>query len=274
MNAKQAGLRFYMEEIGSNSVLTKDEEVAVFKRLESGDETAREEIIQRNLRFVIRVARQFTGRGLPLEDLIQEGNIGLMEVVNKFDYTRGFRFSTYAAFWIRQGIQQALRKHSNMIRLPIRKFRMLGCLNEVFSTYQNEQGRNPTIPELAHEMEISVEAMDHLMKMRESVLSLDEPNDDGGSLGETIPASREYSPRRQMAYTERRTKVKSVLNYLTEKERRVVRLRFGFESGQSLSLRGTSRLVGLSQEGVRRVEQKALSKLRRPAISAKVAGLL
>jgi len=274
MSGRENGLRTYLGEIANHHVLTKEEEVALFKRLEQGDESAREEIIRANLRFVIRVARQFAGRGFPLEDLIQEGNIGLMEVINKFDYRRGFRFSTYAAFWIRQAIQQALRKHSNLIRLPMRKSRLLGNLAQAIDHYRNDNWRDPTASELAQSFKTSEESMVSLLRMRESVLSLDETQTDGLSLGDVLPARSLPSPVDRVADEERRVKVGHILTYLTDKERRVVRLRFGFENGKPLSLRRTSRLVGLSQEGVRRVEQKALTKLRRPSICAKVVGLI
>jgi RNA polymerase primary sigma factor len=268
------GLKTYFDEVSDHRLLTRDEEVELFRRMEQGDESAREEIIRCNLRFVIRMANQFQGRGLPLEDLIQEGNIGLIEVTGRFDYRRGFRFSTYAAFWIRQAMQQALRKQGNMIRLPVRKSRMLGQMNEVVSRHQNEWGRNPSLAELAEAMETTEENMTRLLKMREPVLSLDEPNKDGFTLGEALPSDSAASPVERAVEGERKVRVKHILTYLTEREERVVRLRFGFENGKSMSLRRASRLVGLSQEGVRRIEQKALAKLRRPAISAKVAQLL
>lgn len=275
MKTADEGLKTYLHEIGRHAVLTRQQEVALFRRLEAGDESAREEIVRCNLKLVVSIAAQFTGRGLPLEDLVQEGNIGLLEVISKFDYRRGFRFSTYAAFWIRQAIQQALRKQANIIRLPVRKSRMLGTLNEVITRCQNDLCREPTVGELAEAMEVPEEYMSQLIKAREAVLSLDEEyGDKGGCLADTIPATQDRSPVERLADEQRHERVRTVLEHLSERERQIVRLRYGFESGQALSLRHTSRLIGLSQEGVRRIELKALTKLRRPAMAHKMAGLL
>jgi RNA polymerase primary sigma factor len=142
-------LKTYLREISQQPVLTRSEEVHLFKRLKKGDEEAREQIIASNLRFVIKIALSFADRGLPLADLIQEGNVGLLEVIGKYDYRKGFRFSTYAAFWIKQSIQLALRKQCSLIRLPIRKSRFMGKLNEVIAKFVQEQGREPTVAELA-----------------------------------------------------------------------------------------------------------------------------
>ncbi len=274
MSSETGGLSAYMAEVGVHPVLSKKEEIDLFKELEQGCSGAREKIIRSNLRFVIKVAQQFIGRGLPLEDLIQEGNIGLMEVVGKFDYRRGFRFSTYAAFWIRQAIQQALRKQCGLIRLPVRKGRMLGCMSGVVGQFRADNGRDPTTRELADEFDTSEETIDRLLKMRETVLSLDETHEGGAALSETIASESAPSPFEEAAEKERCDKVREVMDFLGERERHVVRLRFGFHGEPSLSLRHASRVVGLSQEGVRRIEQKALAKLRRPAISQRVAGLL
>lgn len=274
MISSDEGLKGYLHEIGRHPVLTREQEVELFRQLEQGDENAREEIVRCNLKLVVSLSHQFLGRGLPLDDLIQEGNIGLLEVIKKFDYRRGFRFSTYAAFWIRQAIQQALRKQANIIRLPVRKSRMLGNLNDVISRHQNDFCREPTVEELAVAMEVSEENMQTLMKAKESVLSLDEEYGDGGtSLGDTVPALTE-SPVERLVCEQRQERVGDVLEHLNPRERRVVDLRYGFENGKPLSLRHTSKMTGLSQEGVRRIEQRALNKLRRPSIAVKVAGLL
>lgn len=275
MRPTDDGLRTYLNEIARNAVLSKEQEVGLFQRLGEGDPGAREEIIQCNLRLVISIANQFMGRGLPFEDLVQEGNIGLLEVIDKFDWRRGFRFSTYAAFWIRQAIQQALRKQANLIRLPVRKTRLLGNLSETIMRYRNGHWREPTLEELAAAMRMTEENMLQLMRAREGALSLDEERANRrGSLRDTIPAPQSQSPVERLACEEIEIKVGAVLRHLTERERRILRLRFGLNNGKALSLRSTSRLVGLSQEGVRRIEQRALSKLRRPAISRKVADLL
>src|SRR5690606_31320317 len=138
-------MKLYLKEVARKKVLTRQEELALFRRLEEGDTSARQEIVEANLRFVIKIALQFSGRGVPLPDLIQEGNVGLLEVVEKFDYRKGIRFSTYAAFWIRQAIQMSVRKHGNVIRLPIRKSRFMGHLNETITTFTTNNGREPSV---------------------------------------------------------------------------------------------------------------------------------
>lgn len=268
-------MKLYLKEVARRQVLTRDEEINLFKRLADGDTSARHEIVEANLRFVIKIALQFTGRGVALADLIQEGNIGLLEVVEKFDYTKGFRFSTYAAFWIRQAIQMAVRKHGNVIRLPIRKSRFMGHLNETINNFTAEHGREPSAHELSHIMEIDLEKMEQLLTMRESVLSLDMPGeDDGMQLMNRIPDSSRQNALDYSMEVEQSERIRQALGTLSDKEQRVLRLRYGFDSGKGLSLRNTSKLVGMSQEGVRRVERAAIKKLRRPGSSQMMAGLL
>lgn len=268
-------MKLYLKEVARRQVLTRDEEIALFKRLADGDTTARHEIVEANLRFVIKIALQFTGRGVPLADLIQEGNIGLLEVVEKFDYTKGFRFSTYAAFWIRQAIQMAVRKHGNVIRLPIRKSRFMGHLNETINNFTSEHGRDPSAQELSHILETDIEKVEQLLTMRESVLSLDmQSDDDGMQLMNRIPDASRQNALDYSMEIEQSERIRQALGTLSDKEQRVLRLRYGFESGKGLSLRSTSKLVGMSQEGVRRVERAAIKKLRRPGSSQMMAGLL
>lgn len=268
-------MKTYLKEVSKKSVLTREQEVALFKRLEKGDDTARHEIVEANLRFVIKIALQFTGRGVALPDLIQEGNIGLLEVVEKFDYTKGFRFSTYAAFWIRQAIQMAVRKNGNVIRLPIRKSRFMGHLNETINNFTNNYGRTPTVGELAGLLDMEYEKLEQLMMMRESILSLDvDEESEGNQLLNRIP---DHAARTALDYSleqEKTEKVQDVLATLSDKEQKVLKLRYGFDTGKGLSLRSTSKIVGMSQEGVRRVERTAIRKLRRPSSSHMVAGLL
>lgn len=268
-------MKYYLKDVAKRKVLTREQEIALFKRLSEGDESARAEIVEANLRFVIKIALQFAGRGVPLPDLIQEGNIGLLEVVGKFDYRRGYRFSTYAAFWIRQSIQMALRKQSNVIRLPIRKSRMLGHLNEAISNFTHANGRQPTTGELARVIDMDERKVEHLMQLRDSVLSLDmEPEEDGGQLLTRLVDEDTPSPLEHCMESEKRQRVARVLDMLTEKERKVLKLRYGFNGEGNLSLRHTSKLVGMSQEGVRRVERAALKKLRRPQTAELVAELV
>jgi RNA polymerase primary sigma factor len=265
----------YLNEVQDEPVLSREEEVELFQRLEAGDDSARDAIVRANLRFVVKIAYEFINRGMPLADLIQEGNVGLLEVIPKFDWHKGYRFSTYAAFWIRQAIQTALRRQCGMIRLPVRKSRMLGRMSEHTQQFLLERGREPTSAELAERMRVSIEEVERLLQLRDGVLSLDAQDDERDTrLLDTVVLPEAKSPRDIAAENQMRTKVSRVFDYLGDRERHVLRLRFGFESGRKLSLRRTSKVVGLSQEGVRRIERRALNKLRRPAIQAMVAGLV
>lgn len=268
-------LSFYLSEIGKNPVLTREQEQALFRRLERGDESAREEILACNLRFVVKVAAQFRGRGLPLADLVQEGNVGLLEVIEKFDWRRGFRFSTYAAFWIRQAIQRALVRTGSFVRLPSRKARLLGHVTQVIEDHRAEHRRDPSVDEMAEAMEMDAESLGAILRWRESVLSLDAPmDDDGGALMEIVAGGDESDPLQSLMEEERTRQVTQALDRLSDKERAILRLRYGFETGKSLSLRRTSTRIGLSQEGVRRLEHVALNKLRRRSRRGELAALL
>ncbi|MCX7717578.1 MAG: sigma-70 family RNA polymerase sigma factor [Candidatus Sumerlaeaceae bacterium] len=268
-------MKHYLKEVAKHPVLTREQEVELFKRLEAGDESAREKIVESNLRFVIKMAMGFAGRGVSLADLIQEGNIGLLEVVDKFDYRKGYRFSTYAAFWIRQAIQLALRKQCNLIRLPIRKSRLLGHVSEAVSTFTQTHGRAPSTRELALIVGVDEDKLEHLMQLRDSVLSLDmETEEESPQLLSKLRDERTPSPLDRCLDQEKRQRVSAVLGTLTPREQQVLRLRFGFVDGNEMSLRSTSKVVGMSQEGVRRVERKAIKKLRRPSVRSQIAGLL
>lgn len=268
-------MKFYLAEIAKNKVLTREEEIRLFQRYHSGDTTAREEIVESNLRFVVKIAIQFAGRGVALPDLIQEGNIGLLEVIDKFDYKKGYRFSTYAAFWIRQSIQMALRKQSNIIRLPIRKSRFLGHLNEAINNFNNQNGRAPSVSELSSILDVEEDKLEQLLSLRESVLSLDADDDEeGGQLIHRLQDDSTMSPYESYKEKEMTQQVGAVLETLSDKEKNVLKLRYGFDGGKGMSLRSTSKVVGMSQEGVRRVERAAIRKLRRPAVSEMVSSLL
>lgn len=268
-------LRIYLDEIGPNRVLTRDEEVELFRRIGEGDEEARETVIQCNLKFVIRLARQFSGRGLPLEDLAQEGNIGLLEAIGKFDCERGFRFSTYSAFWIRQAMQVAVRQRGSLIRIPARKSRQLGLMREMIQECWSLQGRPPTEEELGERLEISSEKARELARIGEAVLSLDMPTDErGATLMDFVP-DIDCERTEQLAMDNQRVEcVERAMGVLNEREFHVIQERYGFQSGVTKSLRKISRLLELSQEGVRRIEQRSLRKMSRPHVRATLNGLI
>lgn len=269
------GLQDYLRQIADHPILTREDEVALFQRIENGDDSAREEVIRCNLRLVVKIALQFKDSGITLADLIQEGNIGLIYVTGKFDWRRGFRFSTYAAFWIRQEIQSAVRNNQSLIRLPIRKARLMGRISEAIRHFNAFEGRDPSVEEIATFVDVEVGKVKALMPLRESMVSLDvERGEDGGSLMETLADNRP-APYEALDNEQRRATVKNVMGFLSERERRILELRFGIGGrGRGLSLRKTSAIVGLSQEGVRRIERRALDKLQRPAIRSRLEGLV
>ena len=270
-----AGIQGYLKQIGRNRVLTKEEDVDLFTRLREGDESVRQEIIACNLRLVVRLAQRFRNRGVSLDDLVQEGNIGLMEVIDRFDPTLGFRFSTYAAFWIRQAMQVAVRKQGSLIRLPVRKARLLGRMNEVIHDFLSIQGRMPTHAETAALLEVSEESIVDLSQISRTTLSLDTPYDeDGGTLGERIADEQAANPHENYMRKEMVRRVHAALSNLSERETSILGMRFGLKGQTARSLRKISSRVGLSQEGVRRVEQRALAKLGRAHLRSQLAGLL
>lgn len=271
----EESLQGYLKNIADHPILTREEEVDLFQRVEAGEEFARTEIVRCNLRLVVKIALQFRGYGVPMADLVQEGNIGLLNVISKFDWRKGFRFSTYAAFWIRQEIQAALRTGTSLIRLPVRKARLLGKMSEAIRSFNRFEGRDPRPEELAELLDADLDTIELLLPLRESVLSLEmECTPDGGTLMQTIADDAAIHPETRMCAEELTEAVQAAMHVLTEREREVMELRYGLNGGRSLSLRKTSRIVGLSQEGVRRIERRALDKLRRPGVCAGLHDLL
>ncbi len=268
----------YLAEVAKRPVLTHEQEIELFKRLEQGDKSARDAIIEANLRFVIKIAMQYVGRGVPLADLIQEGNVGLVEVVDKFNYRKGYRFSTYAAFWIRQAIEVAIRKQCNLIRVPIRKSRLLGHVTEAVREFAQAHGRRPTPRELATILGVDEEKLEQLLQVREAVLSLDACDEEEGEptqLLNRVCDERAVDPVDACIAKERRALVRAALETLPAREQKVLKLRFGIDSDDDgQSLRTASKELGLSQEGVRRIEQKALNHLRRGVAAQMLQGLL
>ena len=275
MIAIEDSLDVYLREISRYPVLNPVDEKLLFKRLNAGDETAREEIIRCNLRFVVKMALRYQNQGIPLPDLVQEGNMGLMEVVDKFDYRKGFRFSTYAAFWIKQSIQQALCKQSRLIRLPIRKSRAIGKIQEASKFFAKREGREPNADELSVIVNLPADRVEQLSRMNEPALSLDYTADENApALEDVLAQETTPNPCEAAMADQLKARVKNVMNCLNERERRILSLRFGFIGRRGLSLRRTSKFIGLSQEGVRRVEKKAIEKLRRTPLQKQIVGFL
>jgi RNA polymerase primary sigma factor len=271
-------MKIYLAEVSRYKLLTREQELELFRRLRRGDESAREAIINANLRFVLKIALQYAGRGVPISDLVQEGNMGLMEVVDKFDPEKGFRFSTYAAFWIRQSVQLAFRKTVGTIKLPVRKGRLLGRLNEEVRNFTTEHGRLPKPEELAARLGTTVECLEELMQVQDGMVSLDAPDKDGEGGRELLSRMPDPAAVSSLNYAmevEQRNAVAQALSTLSNREREVLHLRYGFVDGNSHSLRDASKKVGMSQEGVRRTERVALKKLRSvPQAFRYIAGLL
>lgn len=268
-------VKMYLAEAGHHRILTREEEVALFQRMEAGDDSAREELVTCNLRFVVKVAARYRGCGLPLADLIQEGNIGLLQVVDKFDWRRGFRFSTYAAYYIRQEIQSALHRSGSMIRLPIRKSRLLVRVVDFMQDHVEKSGQEPDAATIAEGLGVEVEKVEAVLECRHSVTSLDaEYGDESQRLEETLADESAASPRERITAEQSAAAVHHALDFLSERERDVLSARYGLGAAHAepLSLRQASTIVGLSQEGVRRVEMRAFGKLRRPALMAHLRG--
>lgn len=276
LNHYEDGLQDYLKVASVHKVLTREQEIELFKRIEQGDEKAREKMIESNLRFVIKIAYTYRNQGLSISDLIQEGNIGLLHVISKFDWRKGFRFSTYAAFYIRQEIQAALHRCGTMIRVPVRKSRLLGKVNEFIHRYQETYGFDPCTDEIAAELGVTREKVEAVIELRHSFASLDaEIAHDGSSLADLLEDHFAASPDQKISQQQSEAAVRDAMSILTDREREVIELRFGMTAhDEEMSLRQASKYVGLSQEGVRRVEQRAIDKLRRPTICEPLVNLL
>jgi RNA polymerase primary sigma factor len=280
--------RFYRYEIGQVDLLTSDEVTYLAQRIEHGkigkrargttrqappkeSEEAREakrQLIEANLRLVMHIARKYRGFGVDLMDLVQEGNLGLIHAVEKFDYKKGYRFSTYATWWIRQYITRALAEQAHMIRVPLYKVEEIKRLGRVRRRLEQGEASEPTIEELAHQMEISAQQVISLLSAGQETVSLDTPRKGGGddeiALSEILEDDPAYSPERVVIEQTLQSHVQDLLNCLTPRERRVIQLRFGLNGGNEHSLTETGRKMGLSHEAVRQVEFRALRKLDDP----------
>ena len=265
-------VRMYLREIGRIPLLTFDEELDLARKVLEGDEYAKQKLAESNLRLVVSIAKKYVGRGMLFLDLIQEGNMGLIKAVEKFDYTKGFKFSTYATWWIRQAITRAIADQARTIRIPVH---MVETINKLIRTSRHllqQLGREPTPDEIAKEMEIPVEKVAEIQKIAQDPVSLETPigEEDDSHLGDFIQDDDSPAPQDSAAYTMLREQLEEVMNTLTPREAKVLKLRFGLEDGKSRTLEEVGREFQVTRERMRQIEAKALRKLRHPSRSKKL----
>ncbi len=265
-------VRMYLREIGRIPLLTFDQELDLAKKILAGDEEAKKQLAESNLRLVVSIAKKYVGRGMLFLDLIQEGNMGLIKAVEKFDYTKGFKFSTYATWWIRQAITRAIADQARTIRIPVH---MVETINKLIRTSRHllqQLGREPTPDEIAEEMEISVEKVMEIQKIAQDPVSLETPigEEDDSHLGDFIQDDDSPAPHDSAAYTLLKEQLEDVMNTLTPREAKVLKLRFGLEDGKARTLEEVGREFEVTRERIRQIEAKALRKLRHPSRSKKL----
>ena len=265
-------VRMYLREIGRIPLLTYEEELELAKKILQGDEEAKQKLAESNLRLVVSIAKKYVGRGMLFLDLIQEGNMGLMKAVEKFDYTKGFKFSTYATWWIKQAITRAIADQARTIRIPVH---MVETINKLIRTSRHllqQLGREPTPEEIAAEMEIPVEKVAEIQKIAQDPVSLETPigEEDDSHLGDFIQDDDSPAPHDAASYTLLREQLEEVMNTLTPREAKVLKLRFGLEDGKSRTLEEVGREFNVTRERIRQIEAKALRKLRHPSRSKKL----
>ena len=265
-------VRMYLREIGRIPLLTFDQELDLAKRILDGDEDAKKQLAESNLRLVVSIAKKYVGRGMLFLDLIQEGNMGLIKAVEKFDYTKGFKFSTYATWWIRQAITRAIADQARTIRIPVH---MVETINKLIRTSRHllqQLGREPTPEEIAAEMEIPVEKVMEIQKIAQDPVSLETPigEEDDSHLGDFIQDDDSPAPHDSAAYTMLKEQLEEVMNTLTPREAKVLKLRFGLEDGKARTLEEVGREFEVTRERIRQIEAKALRKLRHPSRSKKL----
>jgi RNA polymerase primary sigma factor len=269
-------VRMYLKEIGKVALLTAEEEIELAKAMEAGDESAKKRLAEANLRLVVSIAKRYVGRGMLFLDLIQEGNLGLIKAVEKFDYSLGFKFSTYATWWIRQAITRAIADQSRTIRIPVHMVETINKLIRVSRMLLQELGRDPTPDELAKEMQMPVEKVREIMKIAQEPVSLETPigEEEDSHLGDFIPDEDIPAPAEAVAFTLLREQLIEVLDTLTEREEKVLRLRFGLDDGRARTLEEVGKEFNVTRERIRQIEAKALRKLRHPSRSKKLKDYL
>ena len=269
-------VRMYLKEIGKVPLLTAQEEIELAKRMEQGDEYAKQKLCEANLRLVVSIAKKYVGRGMLFLDLIQEGNLGLIKAVDKFDWAKGYKFSTYATWWIRQAITRSIADQARTIRIPVHMVETINKLIRVSRQLLQEEGREPTPDEIAEEMGISVEKVREILKIAQEPVSLETPigEEEDSHLGDFIPDDDVPAPAEAAAFSMLKEQLVDVLGTLTEREQKVLKLRFGLEDGRARTLEEVGKKFDVTRERIRQIEAKALRKLRHPTRSKKLKDYL
>ncbi|MCD7715623.1 MAG: RNA polymerase sigma factor RpoD [Lachnospiraceae bacterium] len=269
-------VRMYLKEIGNVPLLTGEEEIELAKRVEQGDEEAKKKLTEANLRLVVSIAKKYVGRGMPFLDLIQEGNMGLMKAVDKFDYTKGYKFSTYATWWIRQAITRGIADTGRTIRVPVHMVETINKTLRMTRTLLQELGREPTPEEVADRLGVPVSRVREVLKISRDPVSLDTPigEEDDSHLGDFIEDDTALSPADSAAFSMLREELATALESLTDRERQVIKLRFGLEDGRARTLEEVGKEFNVTRERIRQIEAKALRKLRHPSRSKRLKDFL
>ena len=269
-------VRMYLKEIGKIPLLKPHEEAELARRMHEGDEIAKQRLVEANLRLVVSIAKRYVGRGMLFLDLIQEGNLGLIKAVEKFDYEKGFKFSTYATWWIRQAITRAIADQARTIRIPVHMVETINKLIRVSRQLLQELGRDPKPEEIAKEMDMTEEKVREIMKIAQDPVSLETPigEEEDSHLGDFIPDDDAPAPAEAAAYSLLKEQIEDVLGSLNEREQKVLKLRFGLEDGRARTLEEVGKEFDVTRERIRQIEAKALRKLRHPSRSKKLRDYL
>ena len=269
-------VRMYLKEIGKVALLTAEEEIELAKQMETGNEEAKQKLCEANLRLVVSIAKRYVGRGMLFLDLIQEGNLGLIKAVDKFDWRKGYKFSTYATWWIRQAITRSIADQARTIRIPVHMVETINKLIRISRQLLQEKGREPTPEEIANEMDISEEKVREILKIAQEPVSLETPigEEEDSHLGDFIPDEDVPAPADAAAFSMLKEQLVEVLDTLTEREQRVLRLRFGLDDGRARTLEEVGKRFDVTRERIRQIEAKALRKLRHPSRSKKLKDYL
>ena len=269
-------VRMYLKEIGKVPLLEADEEIELAQRMENGDEEAKKKLAEANLRLVVSIAKRYVGRGMLFLDLIQEGNMGLIKAVEKFDYRKGYKFSTYATWWIRQAITRAIADQARTIRIPVHMVETINKLTRVSRQLLQELGREPSPEEIAEEMDMPVDRVREIQKISQEPVSLETPigEEEDSHLGDFLPDDEVPAPSEAAASAILKEQIAEVLDTLTDREQKVLRLRFGLDDGRSRTLEEVGKEFNVTRERIRQIEAKALRKLRHPSRSRKLREFL